>query len=167
MKKTALEIRDYNIHPRRIGEFDTEHRGDIDFSGEVSLTKQADAEAADINYIMKRYEKTGQLPEMIRAEPRYGDFSDAPSFQEALHIVAQAEEQFMALDARVRAEFENDPGRMLEFIDSLNHDPEKNRKLVEKGLAVPVEPSVDHQLLALQEIAKNTKPKANSTVSND
>lgn len=78
-------------------------------------TSQADKDAADINNILRRYEKTGELPVMIERDPSWGDFSDVPSFQEALDIVAKAEDQFAALDAHVRRRFDNDPAKFLEF----------------------------------------------------
>lgn len=96
---------------------------DLDFSNDPGLTKQADAKDCDINSIFKRYEKTGQLPDMIVREPRYGDFSSVPSYQEAINIVRHAEEQFANLDVHLRNRFENDPVKFLEFCqDTKNLD---------------------------------------------
>lgn len=97
-----------------------------------SLTKQADAAAADINTILKRYEKTGTLPDMIKSDPMWGDFSDVPSFQEAFALVAKSEEQFAALDAPVRKRFDNDPAKFLAFAT----DPANSAEMVALGLAV-------------------------------
>lgn len=93
-------------------------------------TKQSDTADCDINNIMKKFEQTGVLPEM-RGEGLYGDFSDAPTFQEALAIVETATEQFMNLDARTRARFENDPSKFLEFAT----DPRNMEEMVTLGLA--------------------------------
>lgn len=100
---------------------------------DVSLTKQADKESADINNIMKRYEKTGQLPEMIKTNPHWGDYSDAPTFQEAFEIVQKAEDQFAALDAQVRKRFGNNPAAFLEFAS----DPKNAKEMVDLGLLIP------------------------------
>lgn len=83
---------------------------------EDGMTKGSFADECDINKIMARYERTGQLPEMVRQDPRFGDFSDVPSYQESLERVMFAEAQFMALPAKVRAECENDPAIFLEKI---------------------------------------------------
>lgn len=129
------EHRNYLVNPRRATEFDLDHRNDVgDF--EPTLTKQADAEAADINNIMARFERTGSLPDMIRSEPQYGDFSDVGSYQEALNIVQFAGEQFRALDAKIRARFENDPAKFLEFCNN----PQNAQEMIDLGLAQKREP---------------------------
>lgn len=87
----------------------------IDFSDAPSETKQADLAATDINLIMARYMKTGVLPEGVSASELYGDFSTVPDFLEAQNIVARANEQFDALPAALRKEFDNDAARFLEF----------------------------------------------------
>ena len=68
---------------------------------------------------------------MIQSEPRYGDFSDVPSYQASLHIVAHANEQFAALDAPLRTRFANDPSRFLAFAT----DPANLDEMVKLGLA--------------------------------
>lgn len=106
---------------------------DLDFKGDRGLTKQSDAKDCDINAMFRRFEKTGQLPDMIVREPRYGDFSDVPSYQEACDIVNHAEEQFAALDVDIRNRFENDPAKFLAFVtDSKNVD-----ELEKMGLLKP------------------------------
>lgn len=102
-----------------------------------SLTQQSMAADADINNIMKKYIKTGVLPNMIKADPQYGDFSSVPDLIEAHQIIAKAEEQFMALPSGVRKEFDNDPGNFLEFV----HDPRNSDRLVKMGLTEPQKPA--------------------------
>lgn len=80
------------------------------------MTKQSFKEDCDINTIMERYTRTGVLPDNTR-QSAFGDFVDAPSFQEALDIVRYSNEQFEALPAKVREEFQNDPGRFLAFAE--------------------------------------------------
>lgn len=156
-QQTLKEHRDYLANPRRNGEFDKDYRGDIDFTGEISLTRQSEAESADINVIMKRYEQTGILPEMMKQNPEYGDFSDMGTYQEALNIVAFANSQFMALDAHVRARFSNDPAQFLDFCSN----PENGPELVKMGLAV------ERQAPEATPTPAKTSPKAKSTASTD
>lgn len=96
---------------------------DLDFANDKGLTKQADARDADINNIFKRLEKGGALPDMIAREPRYGDFSAVPDYQEALNIVRHADEQFSNLPVELRNRFENNPEKFLAFVtDEANAD---------------------------------------------
>lgn len=76
------------------------------------------AKDCDINSIMARYEKTGQLPQYSRGAAQYGDFSQIPDFATMRHRVIAAEEMFMALPAKVRAVFGNDPGAFIAAADS-------------------------------------------------
>lgn len=106
---------------------------DISFEGDRGVTKQSDLKDCDINSIFKRYEKTGQLPDLIAKNGSYGDFSAVPDYQEAVNIVRLAESQFLALDADLRNRFENDPAKFLAFATD-----EKNMDELEKmGLLKP------------------------------
>lgn len=96
----------------------------------LSRTKQSFKDESDINNIMRRYAKTGQLPDLIRRDPQYGDFSEATEYQEALNLVIRAQAQFEALDARVRDRFGNDPARFLEFVQN----GENAEEMVKLGL---------------------------------
>lgn len=96
-----------------------------------SMTKQNHKAECDIHNILKRFNETGQLPDMIRENPQYGDFSNVKDYQESLEIVIKAEEQFAALPAKVRDRFNNNPAMFLEFATN----PENGRELVKLGLA--------------------------------
>lgn len=103
----------------------------IDCSNDVPLTKQSELQESDINFLMSRYERTGLLPEMIRKDPRYGDFSDPVSYQDSLNLVQHAQEQFDSLDAHIRKRFGNDPAEFLAFAE----DPSNAGEMVRMGLA--------------------------------
>lgn len=109
---------------------DTDGWPGVDCSNLPSMTDQSQARDCDINEIMRRYEKTGALPQMIAKDPQWGDFSAAPDFQQACEIVLKAEEQFAALDAHVRKRFSNDPAEFLEFVN----DPANGEEMVRLGL---------------------------------
>lgn len=160
-------MRNYLTHPRHAHEFDPEFRNDVNFEHEVSKTKQSDAEAADINNIMARYERTGLLPEMMQSDPSFGDFSDAPTFQEAHAVVAHASSQFMALDGKVREMFQHDPAKMLQYVQDAQKDPEKKKELYRLGLAIDPTPAPNPHVDLLKEIASNTKKTPKSTVSKE
>lgn len=100
------------------------------------MTKQADAQASDINAIVNRYVVHGIAPPVGGRAARYGDFSDAPSAFEAMTRVAELEEQFGQLPASVRDRCDNDPVKFLALVD----DPEQLELLREAGLVKEAEP---------------------------
>jgi len=149
--------RDYNKNPRSYADNDQKEYSDASAYRDdtPSLTKQSEAEACDINVIMKKYSQTGYLP-MAEREALYGDFSDQASFQEAMGIIAQANAQFSSLPAKVRARFANDPGRFLAFCEDEKNLPE----MIELGLATKREPPAeDPNLTALKAIEANTRAR--------
>lgn len=134
-------IRNYMANPRAYSEGPVREMRDDYVEDQEKITRQSEADDADINNIMKKYEQTGIAPG-TRGLPEYGDFSSPVEFREAMDILAYANETFYALDARTRAQFENDPAKFLEFADN----PKNAERMVELGLAEPRQPS-EKQLL--------------------
>lgn len=95
-----------------------------------SLTKQCFRDECDINNILRRYQKTGQLPSLIAGNPVYGDFSEIGDYQTALDVVARAQIQFASLPAVVRDRFAHSPEQFLEFVN----DPANIEELKKMGL---------------------------------
>lgn len=99
-----------------------------------SRAKQSFRDECDMNNILKKYHKTGVLP-IARSAGQYGDFSEVSDYQAALNKVMNAQNAFMDLPSRVRAEFDNDPGRFLQFAT----DPKNAQRMIDLGLATAVE----------------------------
>jgi phage internal scaffolding protein len=97
---------------------------------EPSKTQQAPKDDCDINIILKRYAQDGII-ETTNLPPMYGDFSDAPTYHEAMNTIAQAHETFDALDAHIRARFHNNPA---EYLDFLSH-PQNQDEAIRLGMA--------------------------------
>ncbi len=96
-----------------------------------SLTQQQFRDESDINNIVDRFMKTGHLPDPV-SMPQYVDYEGVFDFQSAMNVVRQADENFMRMDAKVRARFHNSPQEFLEFFaDSANAE-----EAVRLGLAV-------------------------------
>jgi hypothetical protein len=95
-----------------------------------SLTQQQFKESADINTMMEKYSKTGQIS-VSDKEALYGDFSNVPDYIEAFNIVENAQKQFKALPSALRQELDGSPSKFLEFVA----DPKNTDRLVELGLA--------------------------------
>lgn len=122
------DLADFYIrHPVRLG--------DLDFSGPdgESRTKQEFAEECDINTIMERYEATGVISHVNRAEPMWLDTTDYPTLQGAMDLYREAATSFNALPAKVRKEFDNDPQKFIDFAAN----PENLKQMREWGLAEP------------------------------
>lgn len=173
MKQQKLnEIRDYKKNPRAAWEEpDKNLRSDLEFSEEdykQNPTKQSEAEACDINNIMKRYEQTGFIPDMEGRTPRFEDLANSHDFMSAMEIVASAKSAFFSLAAPARAEFDNDPAKFLAYVEDAQHDGRKAGRLVELGLAElrPSEPAVI-KAETKQQKADKTKQEPGSGASKD
>ena len=102
----------------------------IDFK-DPSLAVQASKDECDLNVIIKKYLRTGELPGLRQTV--YGDISKIGNLKECLDQAYAAEEAFMALPADIRRHFDNDPVKLVEFAsDDSNYD-----KAVELGLVIP------------------------------
>lgn len=105
-------------------------------------TQQQFAEEVDINTIVTRFGLTGQLPEEVKV-PQSGDFTGVTDFQSAMESVRKAEADFMELPADLRYRFENNPQRLMDFMENpanrdeaiklglVNKPPEKTRDVVQ------------------------------------
>lgn len=108
------------------------HRGDLtEFS--PSLTRQEFAEECDINEIMARYEATGAISHVNKAEPVYLDTTEYPGLQASMDLFREAATAFNSLPAKVRREFDNDPQKFVDFAC----EPGNVARMREWGLAEP------------------------------
>lgn len=107
------------------------------FFDEPSLTKQSFQEECDVNEIMRRFVRCGDPDVLNRLQAYsggvYGDFSNVVDYRSALDQIRRADEVFMAMPAKVRAEFCNDAANFLDFCS----DPKNIDRLRELGLAKP------------------------------
>lgn len=97
--------------------------------GGPSKTKTDMQKSCDVNNIMRKYERTGLVNHVARHQGQYGEFAEI-DFHEAANAVLAAEQMFMELPAKVRAEFSNNPGEFLRFVEN----PENGEKMRELGL---------------------------------
>ena len=102
----------------------------VDCSNDPGLTDGSQAAELDVNQIIRRAQKSGILPG-VDIERVFADVSSAQDYHSALNIILQANEQFMSLDAEIRAKFDNDPAKFMDFV----HDPKNGPELVRMGLA--------------------------------
>lgn len=120
------------------------------FSDLPSLTQQQFLEESDINNIIARYRLQGVVNSSGR-QPMYGDFTNLPSYQEALDIVNRGADIFMSLSSDIRGRFDNDPSKFLEFAnDKSNVDD-----LIKWGLV----PKADPRAATLDDVVEVLKAK--------
>lgn len=94
---------------------------DCSANGLPTLAQQQFRDECDINEIVRRFGLTGQVPENW-ATPVSGDFTGINDYHTALNALAESKEAFMQLPAALRTRFENDPGKLLAFLEN-----DKNR----------------------------------------
>lgn len=105
---------------------------------EVSLTVQSEKDDCDINVIAARFGLTGSMPDNWRT-PTYGDFSGVTDYQSAVEAIRNANEAFYQLPAPIRAEFENDPQKMMEWTrDNGDEQIKAMAEEIKKGKTVPL-----------------------------
>lgn len=106
---------------------------------EPSLAQQHYKDECDINTILEKFNITGLLPESPLS-PRYGDFTGIGDYHTALNRVLAVQDEFEALPAQIRARFENDPAKLIEFLEDEKNRPEaENLGLVDMAAAEVVE----------------------------
>lgn len=107
---------------------------------EPSLTQQQFKDQTDINKIMAQYEKQGiNYNNLPQSQGVYADLTIIPKdYQDRLHQVMQAEEAFMSLPAELRAQYNNSPQDLIDWLAK----PENNDRAVELGLKVKKEAPV-------------------------
>lgn len=114
---------------------------------DATLTQQQFAEECDINNIMQKFGMTGLLPQ-VPLEPTYGDFSGVHDYHTAMNAIIAAQDQFDGLPAQIRTRFDNDPSKLIEFMnDESNRDEAEKLGLINPKivLSTPVE-STEAQL---------------------
>lgn len=91
---------------------------------EPSLTEQHHKDSCDVNKIVARFMKTGLMTNVRKEQPMYGDFTNITDYHTARLRIQEAEESFMTLPAQLRARFENDPGKLIDFLSDSNNRSE-------------------------------------------
>lgn len=94
-----------------------------------SRTVQADKAETDINLIIDRAIKGNTLM-VNQREPRYGDFSSGFDFTENMQRIKAFESEFERLPSQLRARFDNDPAKLIDFAS----DPANEEEAIKLGI---------------------------------
>lgn len=118
----------------------------------ASLTQQHFKEETEINNIMKRYYKGIPLP--VNTQPAmFGDFTSI-DFQDMQNAIADIEQQFASLPAKLRNKFGYQPYQLIRWLENPANQDEAKRL----GLIGPAELTPDQQLDLI--VAANTPAPA-------
>lgn len=116
--------------------------GVMTVNDEPTMAQQQFKDEVDINNIMDKYIKAPNPQIFVRnGKGVYGDFTKTKDFQSSLDAILEAEDAFMSLDAKIRSRFENDPGKLLKFLE----DPRNLEEASKLGLVEIKKPNANEQ----------------------
>lgn len=115
-----------------------------------SMTKQHHQDECDINQILAKYQKTGNIAHANANEGRYQDYGP-DDLLTAINIVKDARNMFDDLPSSTRKHFDNDPVKFFEFIQ----DPNKIEESIEMGLR---KPTIPDEVIQKVKIVEDEKP---------
>lgn len=126
-----------------------------------SRTHQEFKDECDVNQFIKKHKSINptQFTQWFNSPPQsgvYADLTSLPSYEEALQTIILAQNSFEALPSELRQRFDNDPQKLINFLD----DPKNEEESIKLKLRIKQEappPSAIEQ--TLNQIAKNTTPK--------
>lgn len=93
-----------------------------------SRVEQSHKDACDINSMVAKARRGQFVPPVSRGV--YGDFTQVTDFQSAMNQIKAAEATFNFLPSHIRKRFDNDPQKVLAFMD----DPDNLDDCYELGL---------------------------------
>jgi len=109
---------------------------------EPTLAQQNFKDECDINYIVRQFGLTGELPGKPLS-PQYGDFTGVLDYHSAVNAVLAAQDDFMELPAQMRSRFNNDPAELIDFLSNEGNREEAIKLgLVAKPISEPSETPV-------------------------
>lgn len=130
-----------------------------------SRTRLEDADSCDINKIMERFNRTGQLTHVQKLPAQYGD-AIPYDFQTAQNLIKEAKDQFMSLPSKVRKHFENDPQVFLAKLQEFEATGQSELEQEFKSLGILVDRPKE-TISILEEIALNTRISKESAESTE
>lgn len=100
-----------------------------------SLTEQSHKDQCDINKIIDRFKTTGSLRHVNAMDGVFDEKLELTGldYKQAVDIAMNAEKAFGKLPSGIRNRFDNDPGKLLDFVNN----PENIEEGRELGLIAP------------------------------
>lgn len=126
------------------------------------MTSQEFLTEVNINSILGRYARTGVLKGSglgSGRQPQFGDFTSELTYHDQLNRVTQADSDFKALPSDLRNYFDNDPGKLIDFVQ----DPENREEAEGLGLI----PKTEKKIESTTPTVNPTPPAAEKTSKKD
>lgn len=102
---------------------------------EPCLVEQHHSDDTLIQNILKKYDKTGVFYHVNQAQASYQDNTPFNEYQDMFDKIKAADANFAALPSHIRAEFNNNTGEFLEFVNNDNNlDKMQEMGLIPKPL---------------------------------
>lgn len=105
----------------------------VTVNNDQSLADASQQEECEVNNIMDKYLKTGQVTHLQSLHGQFADVSEIPDLHTALTQVTQAQTTFNLLPAELRERFENSPVKMIAFLS----DPRNDQEAISLNLKTP------------------------------
>lgn len=104
-----------------------------EINDQPTLARQEFKKDCDINEIIKKYKKTGQITHIAANQGKYLDLTGVTDYHDSMNKVLKAQDAFNSLPSVLRNRFKNDPSKLLEFIqDDKNYNEASELGLVPK-----------------------------------
>jgi len=105
----------------------------VDCSKDPVLVEEHHANELDINKIIQKYSPRDVFKAVNVVDDIIEDFTSFEDFQDVMNRVARSKEAFMELPAEIRRQFDNDPAKLVFFVqDKANYEEAVRLGLVEK-----------------------------------
>jgi len=126
-----------------------------------SMTDQSQHAQTDVNNIMAKYKKTGQITHLAKVQGNFADLSEIQDLHTSMTQVTLAQQTFNALPAELRSRFQNSPVEMLNFLNN----PQNDQEAIQLGLKIPLKKETPTETSSPK--TKTSKSKTNDDDSND
>lgn len=129
----------------------------VDFSKDKTKVQQQHKDETDINHMVRRFHKAGVSPQGLDPNAQYLDNTRIGDYTEMLNQVTHINQQFNKLPSKFRTQFENQPAKMLKYLN----DPENLEEAFESGLIdrLPEGFQTKAELEALKDFEKPSTPE--------
>lgn len=131
---------------------------------EPSKTDPSFKDDCDVNNIIDRFTKTGQLTHINSRQGQYGDFSQVPDLLTALTTINDANTMFDSLSAKIQKRFQNSPALLMEFLN----DPSNEEEAIKLGFFKKSDDStLSTDTKPLGAVGKKTQKTESNTIKNE
>jgi len=123
---------------------------------EPSLTQQQFKDDCDVNVIMDRFLKTGEVTHLNSNPGVYADLTGIGDYTDMLMRVKAAESAFSQLPHQIKTKFEQDPSKLIAYLE----DPKNLEESYALGLRVkPEAPAPNPVVEELKGLRSDMRPK--------